>query len=590
MEPTTRRLLLVSGVYAMAASLAGCALPVDPPVFDPRALSQSERQIATQDEPEPIAPLATTQEDPTGGPGDEAAGTTRPLGTPATTTGPTFGSDGEPILQMSLQQAIQRAVVYNRQVKVAGYQPAIDATSVTEAQAHFDPVFFTTVQFAHKDDETAGTLFFNPATNESSTIAFFDRQQIYTGQLGIRQNLASGGQVEFRFDSSYNDLVPQRFVENPYYQNDFTLQLTQPLLKNFGADVNNARIVINRGNARISLLEFRKTLEDQISKVEETYWQLVDKIEAVKVDEELLKANDATYDLQYKRFQQHLNSVLEVSQAQSFLESRRAQLARDRADARNLSDQLKQLMNDPNIPVASPLLIIPLDQPVEQEMVFNIDEQINAGMENRYELGEQLEKIDQATVTYFVAKNNTLPELDFVGSVSPNATKGDYRDTLSDQTKFGNWDYSLGLQFQFPIGNREALSIFRRTALQREQAIDQYSEIVSQVSLDIRQACREVSVDFDLIDSNRQARLAAERELQQVVDRQDKGVDPLDPTFVQLRLQVEGQLAAARQQENDAISQYNIALERLERAKGTLLRYNNVVLQEDPYKNQGLLR
>ena len=52
---------------------------------------------------------------------------------------------------------IQRAVLYNHDVKVAGYQPAIDASRVVEAEANFDPVLFGQVGGEKKDDENGGT-------------------------------------------------------------------------------------------------------------------------------------------------------------------------------------------------------------------------------------------------------------------------------------------------------------------------------------------------------------------------------------------------------------------------------------------------
>jgi len=566
-------------------------MPADPPVFDPRMLQRSERAQSRLDPSDQLQPLATEQIDPLGGSGNAAAGTTRPGYLAGPTTGPSLGSDDEPVLRLSLQQAVQRLVLYNHDVKVAGYQPAIDASRVTEAEALFDPTLFSNLQFQKKDDETGGEIFTDPSNpNMLTSTVFYDKQDIYEGQAGVKENLTSGGQVQIDYDTTYNLLIPQRFFDNPYYQNKINFQLTQPLLRNFGSDVNEARIFISRNDARKSLLEFRKSLEEDVSKLEEAYWQLVQSQSDVAVEESLLRENEASYQLQFSRLEQHLISSLEVSQVQTSLEARRAALIRAKADARNLSDQLKQLMNDPNLPVSSPILIVAADDPVESPMNFDMTDQISSAVENRFELGEQLLTIDDASVTYKVAQNNTLPKMDFVGSVAPNVVGSNYGDAVSDEIKFGHFEYSLGLQFEFPLGNREALAIVRRTSLQRQQAIEQYSELIDQVSVDVRQAAREVETTYHLIETNRQSRLAAQRALDDVVERQEKGTEAITPEFVQLRLQLADQLAQQSEAENQAIANYNIALERLERAKGTLLRYNNVILQEEPFKPTGLLK
>jgi outer membrane protein len=571
-------------------TVAGCVMPAQAPLFDPHTLDQSERAASADDPSQPLYPLSTTQEDPLGGTGSELAGTAGSSPRPAAaTTGPSFGADNEPILRLSLQDVIQRAVLYNHDVKVAGYQPAIDASRVVEAEANFDPVLFGQVGGEKKDDENGGTEFTNPTTGLGTT-SFFDKDDTYSGEAGIKRNLESGGQVEAKFDTSYNLLIPQRFVDNPFYQNQLTLQLTQPLLRNFGADVNEARIVIDRNNARVSLLEFRKALEDNVSKTEEAYWQLVNAQQNVEIEESTLRENESAYKALYNRLNQRLVSSLEVSQVQTSLDSRRASLIRARADARNLSDQLKQLMNDPNLPVSSPALIVPTDTPVQTAMEFDIEDQINSAVDNRFEIGEQLLKIDVATVTYNVARNNTLPKLDLTASVSPLVVQPDFAHAMSEEIKFPHWEYGAQLQLEIPIGNREALAILRRTELQRMQAIEQYSAVIAQVSLDVREAAREVETNYELIDINRQSRLAAERALHDVVLRQQRGAEAITPEFVQLRLELADRLAQSQEAENQALATYNIALERLERAKGTLLRYNNVVMQEEPYKNQGLLK
>jgi hypothetical protein len=60
-------------------------------------------------------------------------------------------------------------------------------------------------------------------------------------------------------------------------------------------------------------------------------------------------------------------------------------------------------------------------------------------------------------------------------------------------------------------------------------------------------------------------------------------VQALDPEFVQLELDQQQRLAEAERTEATAVQDYNIALARLEKAKGTILRYNNILMKEDVY-------
>ena len=77
-----------------------------------------------------------------------------------------------------------------------------------------------------------------------------------------------------------------------------------------------------------------------------------------------------------------------------------------------------------------------------------------------------------------------------------------------------------------------------------------------------------------------QSRLASREQLDLIQRQQDLG-EPITPPFIQVKLQAQETLANEAREEAAAIANYNIAIQRLERAKGTLLKYNNVKIKED---------
>jgi outer membrane protein TolC len=157
----------------------------------------------------------------------------------------------------------------------------------------------------------------------------------------------------------------------------------------------------------------------------------------------------------------------------------------------------------------------------------------------------------------------------------------EYRDALSDQSEFDFIDYAVGLQLEIPIGNRAARAIWRRAQLQRSQAIDQYRALIDQVSVDVKVAVREVETTWDEMIGSTRARFAAADALLAIEER-EKANEPLTPEFVNRKLDLQAQLAQAQSREAEATSNYMVAISGLERAKGTLLRYNNIVMEESP--------
>jgi outer membrane protein TolC len=143
-------------------------------------------------------------------------------------------------------------------------------------------------------------------------------------------------------------------------------------------------------------------------------------------------------------------------------------------------------------------------------------------------------------------------------------------------------EYAIGFQLEVPLGNREARAIFRRTQLQRLQAIDQYRDLIEQVSQEVRDAHDNVYSAWERMRSNRQYLFSAEAALAAIQQEQDVGNVALTPDFVNRKLNQQEILAQARRENARALTDYNVAISALERAKGTILKYDNVLMQEEP--------
>jgi outer membrane protein TolC len=586
MERMISKILLGATLVSLSFWAAGCNLG-EPQLFDPRMMQQVERSHAGEGTPVILEPLPTTRVDPNG---SVAAADGSPPG--PVIAAPVTGRDleGDPIVRMSLHEIIQRAVASNHDVKVAGYQPAIEGSRVVESEGNFDPIFFTNLQYQHKDELNGGNIYntFNGTGLITSDVLESDTTQL---QTGIQQNLDSGGQIQLQYETGTSWISPQQSLENPFYTSDITLQVTQPLLKNFGYDVNHARIVIDRLNQKVSLQEFRKAVEQNASDIEKAYWQLMQTERDIQIERDLVQQTLDEYNILFDRMQKGLDvSDLQVQQAASALESRRGQLVQFKAQARDLSDQIKGLMSDPDYPVSSATIILPADQPVEQAMQFDLEDQVHTAMGNRFELAEQQMKIDEATITESVAKNNLQPELDLTGSVGPQGAGANEPTALRTNAELDHIDGSIGFKLQVPLGNRAARGILERSINQRLQAIEQYQAYIESIAVDVNVGARAVTTTWERMNIARRARYDAQQALSRINDR-EKANQPLTPEFVQLKLQIQESLAQAWQDEAQALANYNIALAQLEKAKGTLLRYNNIVMQEDVthFKEMGLL-
>ncbi len=322
-----QRLAILSSACVSVALAGGCVS--EPPPFQPRELQSSERIHSREVETREKRPLPTTLESPFLNIAPDAPDPTSQIN--KATTGPSMETSR--ILRLPLQEVIHRAVANSLDIKVAGYTPAIDETRVTEAEARFDPVFYNNVQFQRTDRD--GGLF---SSGNSKTVQ---------NQVGVKQVMPSGGQVQLQQSTNWTDPNPTdvsngfggttRANRHPFWENELSLQVTQPLLRDYGNEINRARITINRNNQRVSLLEFRKQVEQTISDIETTYWDLVTAEQQVRINEQLLNETIEMGTVLWKRRGQDVTTV-QLSQANASIESRRATLIRAKARVLDLSE------------------------------------------------------------------------------------------------------------------------------------------------------------------------------------------------------------------------------------------------------------
>ena len=548
-----------------AVGLAGGCHRYNEPPFNPREMGRNSRLASKERVIREKEPIPTTMQ-------------ARPSTRPNIRSAPAEGAaEDEPVVRLSLQEVIQRAVTSNSDVAVAGYEPAIEETRVIEEEARFDPTFFANLTYSDEKVLSPSASFVN--VDPFSPSGF----ESLSAQSGIRQNLLSGGTAELsaRLQRIRRaEGFPDGSAVNPYYLNELVLRVTQPLLRDFGAEINRARITIARNNQRISALEFRRALEEQLAAVEQAYWQLGQAVREVEIQEQLLAETIRTADILDMRRRAGADVTrVQTSQAESAVASREAVLVRARSRVKDLSDEIKRRMGDPAYPGGGAVVILPAAEPLREPIRFDPAEQFDTALRTRLELGQQQIRIDSAAIAMNVAENNLLPQLNLVGQAAFQGVDDEWGGAVEDSLDLHSPSGSIGLEFEIPFGNRLARAVLKRAQLQRRQAIEQYMALIKQIEQDVSVALREVNTSWEEMVKRRDAVFLAADSLRAIQQRREND-EPLTPTFVQLELDRQQELANAQAEEAQATAQYNIGIARLEQAKGTLLRYNNVVMAE----------
>ncbi|HUW84832.1 MAG TPA: TolC family protein [Phycisphaerae bacterium] len=466
---------------------------------------------------------------------------------------------------LSLAECVRRALANNLAIRFEGYSPAIETTRIVEAEAQFDPqVFFN---FTENKQNAPSSV---PEIDGTTT----DTRSINTG---LAKLLATGAAVQagYSFSRVDSDLSEQVGSLDPAYTTNYALEIRQPLLRNFGIDFNRAQIRVSRNNHEISVERFRRQAQDTLLEVERRYWELVQARRQACVVAEVLAQAETLLDTVQKRV--IFDSIpAQIPQTEARVAERQAEYVRAKAALRDAEDRLKHVLNDPQLNAAEDLEIVPTDNPVLEPMVVDTLAELQTALENRSELREAELQIKNAHIALGVAKNQALPRFDVTFRTTFNSL-GSNPDDAWDKLNAADFiEYMVMLEFEWPIGNRGPRAAVRRARLEQSQALVGLKRVTEEIILSVNLAVRDLQTSFNEIMPNIQQAQASGEFIRMLELRKET----MDANTLNTIFGSQESLAAARVRLLQALVGYNIAIVNLERSKGTLLKYNNVVLAE----------
>lgn len=486
---------------------------------------------------------------------------------------------GEPtkMVPISLENAIHATTGNNLDIEVARYAPAISEAGVVQAQAAFDWTIFGEAQYIDSNTPQPGQ-----ALGGGSASIVRNASQTASGSVGLRKNLTSGGSVSITHDVNNNEVDSSFFganpVPNPARTTGVTAGVTQPLLRGFGSDTALSEVRLARNAERSSVSTLRSQLIATTSDTERAYWNLVLRYKELVIRHKLLQRGiEVRDDIKARRVQDARQA--QVADAVARVERRRGDLLTARTNLRLASDQLKRLINDPNLPVGSESVILPAHDGIEEEIGFSLIEALSDAVTNRPELEQALLNIDDSTIRETVASNARKPKLDLIAQariVGLADTFGNAYDDMDANRFIDEW--LIGVAFEQPIGNRAGEAGLRAARLQRMRSVVQYRQAVQSVVLEVKDALNRVFTNHTLIEQSTLSRVAQGEALRSLIVEKELTNAGYSIERLNLELNQQEALAAAELSEVSALVAYNSALVDLYEAMGTTLQRNRIDL------------
>jgi outer membrane protein TolC len=468
-------------------------------------------------------------------------------------------------LTLTLEQCRSMALENNLALQAQLIAPSIAEASLRAAEAKFEAAFTLNSRF-YRTDQPGGSIDFLEATSTYITSIASSQRTNANLDLGVQVPLQTGGTVTFNMADSRSKSLERNSLLSPWYEENFQVSISQPLLQNAG----------HRANLHsIRLAKYNKQIQDNATKLEvimvlaaadRAYWRLY----------------AARRELQVRK-QQHDLAIAQLERAKRFVEAgEMAQVEILRAEAgvarqlaaiitaeNNLRDrqrEFKRTINKPGMDIDTITSILPASEPDPVNYLFEHDRVVDLAIENRTQLLQLELQLAQDISNIDYARNQALPIVNLnytynINGVGP--TRDDSWDMLNDKNYENHY---LGLNLWVPLGNQLRKNQLRAAVLTRKQRLASKENVRQLIKQEVLNAIDQIEANWQQILASRQSAILDGRLYEAEMRQFEIGLRTSTDV-----LQAQTNFANSQSAEISALTQYQISLVDLAYATGTLL-------------------
>lgn len=490
-----------------------------------------------------------------------------------------------PEIDLSLEKAKIIALENNPDIKLQKKNVEISNALITKEKGIYDPLLNFEIGYSNAEIPTASTFIESGTINED----IFDLSGGINGRLptGTSYNLFELGISRLDTDSPLESLSPN-------YETSLSFSIAQDLLKDFGVGINNTQIEVARDNKNISSYELENVVSEILLNVEREYWLVIASKKNLELD---MKAYDLALDLERRNKIQVDVGVLpkvSITQAKSEVAARQVDLINGENELIKSEDLLKNRLA---LDLQTRLNFI--DEPDIEDVNLDEEQILFTSFQNRPELKQAELEIKKSERLKDFFSNQRLPKLsvearyrlrglggdanpnELVFSDTPSDISSQFDDASDAFDSISDFDFptwSLLGVLSFPIFNNAAKGDFIRSKAELDRNIIDYKKTKDRIALEVRDAIREVRNSKRRVDASS---ISVELAGEVLMNEEEKFKVGLATTRDLLEAQRD--LIDAQAAQINAIVDYEISLAELERAKGTILENNNVLIEQEEF-------
>ncbi|HXQ72490.1 MAG TPA: TolC family protein [Pyrinomonadaceae bacterium] len=496
-------------------------------------------------------------------------------------------SDAQPL---TLNEAIRLALENNNDIQASRIDVEKAEHNLTASRGAYDPLLFSESYFERTS--TPVTSFIGGSNNGSLKLKDF------TSKAGL-SGLAPKFGGSYNIEMSSTRLSSNNFFNalDPIISSRVTFSYTQPLVRGLHTDDSRRRIEIAKKNLTLTDVQFRQRATEVITHVEQAYWELVQALKNLQVQNEAVKQTRAQVETNRRQVAQGVLAPIDVVEAEAQVKIYEQNVYAAQEDVTRAENALKTLMlRDRNAELWSrallPVTPVSLDVPR-----ISLPQAISMALANRFELAELRTNSEINEIDRRFYRDQTKPQVDLTMSYSSNGVagtltdnenplpignpipadlQGGYGRSLSNLLGQDNPTVRVGVRISLPLKNRTAKAQLGHSLAEGRRLDTVRAQTEQLIEADVRNAMQRVrSVEA------RMSAAVAQREAaeQQYTSEQRKFQAGMSTVFLVLQRQTD--LVTARGRELETQTDLNKAVADFQRATGNTFSYRNVAVTSE---------
>ncbi len=456
-------------------------------------------------------------------------------------------------VHLTLAEVRARALRNNLDLASSLIDPGIAQQALSAEEAAFDASFTTSANYSNLDQPTASRLV--GSQFESITVT-----------PGLQVPLHTGGTVTLEAPLSRTESNNEFSQLNPAYETDLSVSVRQPLLRGAGAEYADRRIHIAFYQQEQAELRTKLEATRVIASIDRAFWRLAAARRELEVRVAGLDLTNAQLERAKRRVRASQAAEIEITRAESGAADQLELVINAENSLKQRQRELKQLMNDPELPIDFKTIIVPESPLSTLDVQLDTPSLLDRAISQRTELMDAELQVIQRSIDVATAKNEMLPLVTLDYTYNINGLGPAFDDSIDLAKDMNYQDHRVGLQVEIPIGNRAARARYRQSLLQRMKTLTDRNVQALQIRREVLDAVDQIQTNFQRVQAARQRVSLNQRlyegEVRQFNQGQRTSTEVLD---AQIKLQdAESSLVSAE-------TEYQIAQIDLAFATGTTL-------------------